>query len=174
MLALACAALFAGCGDDEKKVVTVEQTVTDAAGKTTPDETDDATTERQVGKPNDPGRPTKTVNLESFQAPSKNIGCTIAGENARCDIREHDYTAPPKPADCDLDWGDAIGVDSSGKAEFVCHGDTAFAPDSETLAYGTDSKVGPFTCASRSEGITCTNDDSGHGFFIARDRYRLF
>jgi hypothetical protein len=39
--------------------------------------------------------------------------------------------------------------------------------DIPTLAYGTETGVGPFLCKSATTGITCT-DTSGDGFQISR------
>jgi Family of unknown function (DUF6636) len=56
----------------------------------------------------------------------------------------------------------------------VCAGDTARDPSAKPLAYTTDTVVGSFRCASRSDGMTCTNTNTGHGFFIAIQGYRAF
>jgi hypothetical protein len=65
-------------------------------------------------------------------------------------------------------------IGETGEAEFVCAGDTALNPTGPVVPYGTDSQVGHFVCASREAGVTCTNSETGHGFFVARDRYRIF
>jgi hypothetical protein len=113
------------------------------------------------------------LSLESFRTPSRDIYCAMVEGIARCDIRERDWSPPPKPADCELDWGQGISVKRTGAAGFVCTGDTTYNPDASVLAYGKVSKVGPLRCASRKEGVTCTNAE-GRGFFISRNRYRLF
>jgi hypothetical protein len=45
-----------------------------------------------------------------FQSPSKNIGCQFYTDNGqgmlRCDIMNME-TRPRRPADCELEWGDA-------------------------------------------------------------------
>ena len=56
----------------------------------------------------------------------------------------------------------------------VCAGDTAMDPAAPTLAYGTATVVGSFECGSRTIGMTCTNLQSGHGFFISIQSYRTF
>lgn len=163
-LAFALLAL-AGCGSDDERTVTETRTVTatGAAIATTP-----STTTTPAGP-----APGETVRLESFRSPTGNIGCQLAGGAARCDIERRDWSPPPKPGDCGLDWGQGISVDEEGEAGFVCAGDTARDPTARVLRYGQDSQVGRLRCASREDGITCRNP-AGHGFFMARDRYRLF
>jgi hypothetical protein len=43
----------------------------------------------------------------------------------------------------------------------------------ETLNYGSSIRVGRIVCMSRLEGLTCTNPE-GHGFFLSRQRVKLF
>jgi hypothetical protein len=113
--------------------------------------------------------------LNAFRTPSDNIGCSLyAAQSARCDIHEHSWSPPPKPADCPLDWGFGLQVASTGQGSFICAGDTAFDPSSPVLGYGQRAREGSFLCASDQAGVTCTNGDNGHGFFLSRDNYRVF
>ena len=75
------------------------------------------------------------LTLTSFRSPSSNIGCEMAADLARCDIKERAWAPPPKPAGCDLDWGQGIQVSGSDKAQFVCAGDTALDPAATVLGY---------------------------------------
>jgi len=113
------------------------------------------------------------LSLNSFKAPSGNIGCHLESGLARCDIREHSFAPPPKPANCDLDWGSAVQV-SGGPSGFVCAGDTVFDPAATALAYGQRARQGSVVCESAEVGLTCTEEAGGHGFFLSRERYRLF
>ena len=115
-----------------------------------------------------PSQPIRCVRLKFFKTPTRNIGCAIVGGSVRCDIRKRSWSPPPKPANCDLDWGGGLAVDRSGKADFVCAGDTTLDPTFPTLAYGEDSRVGNFNCASRESGVTCTNLSTEHGFLLNR------
>ena len=68
-----------------------------------------------------------------FHAPSGNINCMMmSGDHAgvRCDISEFTPSFRTRPADCDLDWGDAfeIGV-TERRGALSCHGDTVIDPD---------------------------------------------
>jgi len=113
--------------------------------------------------------------LSAFRAPSSNIGCElVATQVARCDIRDHAWSAPPKPSDCDLDWGFGLQVATTGQAGFVCAGDTANDPSSPVLGYGQRARQGSFVCASAETGVTCTNEATGRGFFVSRESYRIF
>jgi hypothetical protein len=55
----------------------------------------------------------------------------------------------------------------------VCAGDTVLNPSAPPLPYGVNTHVGGLMCASRTDGMTCTNSD-GHGFTIAIQGYRIF
>jgi len=114
------------------------------------------------------------LTLTSFKSPSSNIGCEVVPDVARCDIREHTWAVPPKPASCDLDWGQGIQMSGSTLAQFVCAGDTALDPASTVLAYGQRARQGSFVCESAAAGVTCTNEATAHGFFLSRDSYRIF
>lgn len=111
--------------------------------------------------------------LSFFQSPSGNIGCVIGKLEVRCDIREHDWTAPPKPAWCELDWGSGVVVGHHGRAEIVCAGDTALG-EGEHLAYGDAIARGRFRCTSRRRGMRCVNRRNDHGFLLSRESVRRF
>jgi len=110
-----------------------------------------------------------------FETPSHNIGCYLDSKSVRCDIRERDWSPPPEPKSCikfGVDWGQGIAV-GAHRASFVCAGDTVLGGPG-LLGYGHSARRGPVYCVSRPAGITCSNSDTGHGFFMARARYRLF
>jgi hypothetical protein len=166
------ALLLAGCGGDEEKTVTQTRTVTAPASiPTTPATTPTTATTPAAGQPS-PAR--NVVHIRAFRTPSSNIGCVIGGNQVRCDIQQRDWEPPPKPASCDVDYGQGITVGASGPARFVCAGDTALNPTGPVVPYGTDTQVGSFLCASREDGVTCKNTSTDRGFFLARDRYELF
>ena len=117
----------------------------------------------------------------SFQTPSKNIGCTYVAPFAstdkpylRCDIGSGLHPLPPRPKSCDLDWGYGYSMNGgSGKAKPFCAGDTAKDPRAPILQYGRTWKTGPFTCVSQRIGLRCTNLVR-HGFFLSRERSYTF
>ena len=166
-----CLATPAGCGDDEDsetvtETVTAEETVTTES--TESPETDTTT-------PTDSsGDVPVTRGPRYFQTPSGNIGCYVDARTARCDIRERNWDPPASGEPCELDYGQGIAVSAQGgKADFVCAGDTALGGPS-VLDYGQVSRRGSLRCRSGGKGVTCIESRSGHGFFLSRERYRLF
>jgi len=178
---------LAACGSSATKTVTAPSSSTTTAASTTaastagfttitspPSRTASTSTTSTV-QTTTSSAPTTTVALATFRSPSANIGCVIADGEARCDIRRRSWSPPRTPASCppEVDFGQGLQVTTSGRGGFVCAGDTALDPTAPVLANGVDSRVGSFTCASRTDGITCTNA-TGHGFFISAEFYRLF
>jgi hypothetical protein len=117
--------------------------------------------------------PAGAFQLKLFHTPDGNIGCAVSfgpgslGGSARCDISEHDWKAPKKPAYCELDWGGGLAVDSHGRAGFVCAGDTTLH-QGRKLAAGKSVSVGPYRCKSFGEAVRCVNRRTGHGFKLSR------
>jgi hypothetical protein len=198
-----CGALaaLAGCGSGSTKTVTVKRlagakpfetktitgtgagadnggtgtTAAPAATTTAPAAT--TSTPATASTPPPPPAPTKTVSLTSFRSPTGNLGCemyTFGSGGARCDIANRTWSAPPRPSSCPLDYGQGLEVNGSGRGRFTCAGDTALNPKGTPLPYGEASKVGSFLCISATTGMTCTNTNSRHGFFISIGSYRIF
>ena len=118
---------------------------------------------------------TASARVKLFQSPSGNIGCVVGGGLARCDIQQHSWTPPPKPASCiDLDYGNGVEVVGGHPGEYTCAGDTVFSPTAPVLHYGDKITKNRFTCTSKTSGMRCANRNSGHGFFISRERVKLF
>jgi hypothetical protein len=120
--------------------------------------------------------PAPKTQLHSFQTPSRNIACMAvedAGEwSLRCDIAEKDWRGASAGPDCELDSGDALGLGATGRAYWVCHGDTVLG-EGAVLSYGRQWRVGPFTCTPTPSNLTCRNG-AQHGFVLSRASYRLF
>jgi hypothetical protein len=108
-----------------------------------------------------------------FRSPSGNIGCYIDASGVRCDINERDWSAPHKPASCDLDFGQGVQVGRSGRARYVCAGDTTLGAGPR-LAYSSSIRRGRFRCLSLRSHMRCDNLRNGHGFALSRQRVRLF
>ncbi|BBX13355.1 hypothetical protein MNVM_24360 [Mycobacterium novum] len=123
------------------------------------------------------GAPTAAAQPEMyfFESPSGNIACLSASDWVRCDIRERDWSPPPRPADCpsQTGYGQGINLEATGKPTFVCAGDTTFGGDARTLRYGDRDATTGYTCFSEQSGIRCENRDD-HGFTISRESYELF
>jgi hypothetical protein len=116
----------------------------------------------------------------SFRTPTGNIGCVFSSgltgdetPTVRCDIRSRLRPNPKRPKRCPLNYGDSIQVSRLGHPILVCHGDTAIDPHSRVLRYGQTWQRDGLSCTSRFDGLTCTNQ-SGHGFFMSRQSWRLF
>jgi len=118
--------------------------------------------------------PSASAKVKFFQSPSGNIGCVVGGGLARCDIQQHTWPTPPKPADCPVDYGNGVAVIGGHPGEYTCAGDTVFSPNARVLDYGEKITKNRFTCTSKTSGMRCANRNSGHGFFISRDVVRLF
>jgi hypothetical protein len=116
------------------------------------------------------------VHLATFKSPSSNIGCMIIAGTARCDIKQKSWSLPPRPSTCPqiVDFGQGLIVTGSGPGHLVCAGDTTLDPSARVLPYNTDTAVGAFRCQSRTDGMTCTDASTGHGFFISIQSYRAF
>jgi len=114
---------------------------------------------------------------EGFRSPSGNIHCQFfADEDAtmRCDLRQISNRPPPRPRDCDLEWGQAFEVSSrAARGIRLCYGDTVQDNTLPVLAYGQAWQRGGITCLSAQTGVRCSNA-RGAGFEIARAKQRVF
>lgn len=113
-----------------------------------------------------------------FISPSGNIACALGedvlDDGVDCDISEHTYTVPPRPANCPLSWGDRFELIPGRAPTMICHGDTVRNLGNErTLNYGQTVSMGPITCDSEAAGMTCTDSSTGHFFRVARDSYDM-
>ncbi|HKJ35588.1 MAG TPA: DUF6636 domain-containing protein [Solirubrobacterales bacterium] len=163
---------LAGCGDDG--------TSTTAAATTTTTETVTDTVAAEPSEESGPGTDgapppadLEVAELTSFSSPTGNIGCVVDPASVRCDIAERDWSPPPAPADCSLDYGQGVQLTAGGTAELVCAGDTALGGGS-ALAYGESIAAGLLRCDSSRAGITCRDIETGRGFSLARGSYEIF
>lgn len=121
----------------------------------------------------------------AFKSPTGNIVCGYgiapSGEaSMECGIKSG-LAPPPKQIHCDAgDPNDKrVSLRDTGRAAPVlCAGDPGpLLPEiqarARVLAYGSTTRVGAITCTSETSGLTCRNR-SGHGFFLSRERWRLF
>jgi uncharacterized protein DUF6636 len=117
----------------------------------------------------------------AFVTPSRNIACGFVHDPTqtalRCDIQSGLQPPPSKPATCEFDWGQTLGMKRKGRASPSCVSDAIVGADNRgphvPLAYGKLISVGGITCRSEFSGLRCVNK-SRHGFFLSRERYRLF
>lgn len=112
-------------------------------------------------------------NLEGFQTPSKNIHCMLYENELRCDLLQNTAPIPPRPQNCDLDWGNVFAMTSAGKPIRVCYGDTVMNPNHPVLQYGQVWKKAGFTCTSLTSGLRCVNKNK-KGWLLTRGKQSLF
>ncbi|MFO1462915.1 MAG: DUF6636 domain-containing protein [bacterium] len=108
-----------------------------------------------------------------FRTPSKNIHCAVYDQNLRCDLLQNDAKLPPRPKDCELDWGNMFAMNLTGQAARICAGDTVAGENTPALDYGRTWEYQGFQCRSEMNGLTCTNK-SNHGWFLKKAEQRLF
>ncbi len=117
----------------------------------------------------------QAMKLKFFKTPSGNIRCgmfRVSGKwSMRCDIYDHDWMSPPKPASCDFDWGSSVGMGGKSHPRFECVSDAM--DNGMTLAYGKSLSYGPFFCKSRPKGLKCYNKRA-RGWFLSRESYNFF
>lgn len=107
-----------------------------------------------------------------FLSPSRNIGCAVSETAVRCDIREHTWSPPPRPASCKLDFGGGVNIVGASPATMTCAGDTVLVGDA-VLDYGSMVTRGDFECRSEMAAMRCRNRKSGHSFSLARETVTL-
>jgi hypothetical protein len=125
--------------------------------------------------------------VKFFQTLDGNIGCgMVKGQKkkkhkhprfpgeARCDVKSHTWTAPPKPKFCDVDFGQGVAVGEKRTASYVCAGDTVAVPEAQLLAPGATIRAGRFTCSILATSVRCTNTLNGHGFEVSAIDVALF
>jgi len=109
-----------------------------------------------------------------FRTPSGNIECMYAAIDGkawvRCDIRSG--LVPVPRGRCELDWT-GLSVGRTGRGTPTCAGDTTHDAHARVIPYGKSFRRGGFVCASAVTGLTCKNR-GGHGFFLSRQRWRVF
>lgn len=106
---------------------------------------------------------------DQFIMPSGNIACSLT-DKAICVVYETD-AAITNADNCPGGvLGHAFQLESDGKVTQLCTGKSPVKPASgiATLAYGEERTVGPYTCASTRDGVTCKSTQNGHGFTLSR------
>lgn len=117
--------------------------------------------------PDADGDETPSIDPVSFALPSGNIACEMSVEGVVCTIGDFTYAAP-QVTGCDSPTGHVVRLDAEGFG-FACEDGDVPRPavDGGELAYGERETVGDYTCASGTDGVTCT-DAAGVGFRLPR------
>jgi len=172
VLGVVLVAYVAGCGSDDNSDTSTEANTASTPAATTAESGVKAEAASLNSAKPSSIKPTVS-DIYEFLSPSRNIGCTVSHTGARCDIREHSWKDPPKPASCEFDWGGNLHVNRTGPGAIGCVSDSA-AGGTQILAYGTYIQRKAFRCTSESVGMTCKNNRNGHGFFVSREKYLAF
>nr|WP_255030605.1 DUF6636 domain-containing protein [Rhodococcus sp. 06-156-3] len=115
-----------------------------------------------------------------FSSPDGLFQCGIVTLASRTEAGCQGTTSPvpPRPEDCMISWGNGIRVTNEGEAEFMCSGGAVYTSGGETidppLAVGQVINADGYSCESTAGGISCTNDETGHGFRIAADSNEIY
>ncbi len=159
-VALGATLLLAACSSGPG-VASTSTTTSTTAAPTTTSTAPASTTTSPPTTTTVPGVPTPFVAMQTatggeFLSPSGNISCEVdfspTNEGALCLTLQ-----PPRSVNMSVDGTltQCMGVQCLSNA----------GVGTPTLAYGTETGVGPFRCVSATTGITCTVT-SGKGFMI--------
>jgi pimeloyl-ACP methyl ester carboxylesterase len=127
----------------------------------------------------DPAGYQKSPGLHSFDSPSGRFLCGVLapyeGQPGVAACQGSTTPIPPKPADCRLNWGGGMYVDSTGKVDYVCAGGLMLSDgNAKVLPYGATLSVSGMTCTSETTGMRCVHDQTGHGFRVAAESNETF
>ena len=166
------AGMLAACGGQSSTSATSTSSLTRISTTEAKDSPDSSSSTTRETTPSETTE-SETTDIVGFTSPSGNVGCMIDPQFVRCDVAERDWTPPPRPADCEFDYGQGISMSDGEEPEFNCVGDTAQG-GTYTLEYGKSIAAGTLSCESAESGMTCRDSTTGHGFTIAREQYRIF
>ncbi|WP_156767166.1 hypothetical protein [Mycobacterium sp. E796] len=127
-------------------------------------------------------------NYQQFASASGNIRCILNGEDAplpvaMCQIGDQIYSVPPGvgrdknggPCPPGSDLGRDFRLDQ-GQAPYVACTHSALGSGAGSwpvLGVGQSRSLGPMTCNSEPDGVTCTDAGTGHFFRVSRESYQL-
>lgn len=129
--------------------------------------------------------PAHTLASGYFKTPSGNIICFwVAGPDADpplvvCGIKSKLKPAPPRRQCKEGGYaGDRVVLLATGRTQVSsCAGDPGpflgYQVGARVLGYGKTWSGSGLRCTSATAGLTCRNR-SAHGFFLSRERWRVF
>jgi hypothetical protein len=120
----------------------------------------------------------RTTGVVGFRTPSNNIHCQVFSEDKtaflRCDVMAMSNRPPPKPHDCEFDWGQAFTLTlAATPGRRICYSDTVVDERLPVLPYGSAFSMRGFVCRSEQSGVSCVNPN-GHGLTLARASQNTF
>ncbi|WP_406813564.1 hypothetical protein [Mycobacterium sp. M23085] len=105
-------------------------------------------------------KPACTASACAFLSPSRNISCEVDYQRG-AGIPDETYCQTNEPPASVRLSTTGVVTNCTGVS---CLGNAGIG--TPVLAYGQTAGVGPFTCVSQTDGVTCTVD-SGRGFTIS-------
>ncbi|MCB0905612.1 MAG: hypothetical protein KDB63_00645 [Nocardioidaceae bacterium] len=172
--------IVTGCGGDPRDAADPSSPTTSSSAAPSPDET---TT------PSDEPALPDVVELSGkqmagFTAQDGAIACLFdsysAAEAVRCDVLENSWTPPSAPADCQGDWGLAVGLTADGSpGTFLCVSDTVVGIRGQTdgrreLPANTLVAYRDLACLVQENGVSCYDTTSGeHSIFVTPLTYEV-
>ena len=148
------AVLIMGCSSQDSSSSASAQATSPASAAQSPTASSDAAATAPTPTTSFKMVPMQTATGGEFVSPSNNISCEVGMTKTMC------LTGTP---------AQSVTMGVSGSYT-TCTGDQCLANAGDgtpTLAYGTETGVGPFLCESTTVGITCTVT-GGKGFQIYR------
>ncbi len=106
---------------------------------------------------------------QTFASPTGNISCTMSPDGVTCSIARTTFP-PPVVEGCTGTTGHVIVLNTSDGVTTPCvdgPGPAVASADVPVLDYGLTQTVGPYTCSSATNGMSCVVDETGEGFRVA-------
>ena len=168
------AAVAAGCGGGSKSSSSATRTstvtVTAPGARTSPTQPHTTTSRASAGQRIAVG------DIYFFKTPSGRIGCAVSRgpTTLRCDTAFPTRFSHSGHRCADGDYGQAFELLPHGAAKAICAGDTVLSATNEhTIPYGGTWLLGPYTCISRTSGLSCRNGD-GHGLALSLQEQKVY
>lgn len=156
---------FSG-GDDESAQQT---SASSSASKEPSEKPSESKTEKSTEAEDKSPAPDDAKDLSRVVSPTGNITCSLDDDSVGCSLDDRSFGGDSE--DCSS-GPFSIGV-ADEKADLQCG--TTFGGDSPTtLAYDESAAQGDTACRSESDGMTCWNVKTGHGFTVAKSGYETF
>lgn len=100
----------------------------------------------------------------------QNIPCAWFDQRLRCDV----YKPAWKPWDCRDNgcYGTSFVLPAQGKAYLIRASDTVWMPKAAVFPNGGTTTIGPITCRSTDQQISCVNTSGGR-MTLSSDRFTI-
>ncbi|MFF1531373.1 DUF6636 domain-containing protein [Cellulomonas sp. NPDC058312] len=112
---------------------------------------------------------TAAGDARSFASPSGNIACTMSADGVTCTIANKQFDVPAAEG-CTGTTGHVIVLNESDGVTTPCvegAPPTVASADTPVLDYGRSQELGPYTCTSGTDGMSCVVAETGTGFRVA-------